>query len=63
MKFAFDCPNIYSNISIMCLTLLTKGTAVLTVKTMLKKGHRNDIDSGWFVCNGCCSLAANGEES
>lgn len=26
MKFAFDCTNIYSNISLMYPTLLTKGT-------------------------------------
>lgn len=47
MKFAFDCTNTYSNISLMYPTLLTKGTVVLTVRAMLKKGHRDScISSG-----------------
>lgn len=33
MKFAFDCTNIYSNISLMYPTLLTKGTVVLHSKS------------------------------
>jgi len=44
-------------------TLLMESTVVLTVRAMLKKGHRDCIDSGWFVGNSCCSLAGNGEKT
>lgn len=47
IKFALDSKNLLKNFSYMP-GATAKGTAVLTVRTWLKKGHRNYTDPGWF---------------